>query len=251
MKITLQLFFLLALPLFHPTVFAKAKKTLNLVKITEHIYVAEDPFYYPENSAVYVGDKEITVISATWTPETAKLLTDKIHSITNKPITTVINTHFHLDRTGGNPYFKKIGAKIIASKLTEELMQKNWNKVVKGVQKDYPDYPSIPYTPPDITFSDKYELENGNIKILYFGPSHTEDGSVVYFPDEKILFGDCILKEKLGWLGDANVDEYPKTLEKIKKLPIKTIIAGHWSAIHGPELIDQMLELLKQEKITK
>jgi metallo-beta-lactamase class B len=226
----------------------KEEGRIDLVKLTEQIYIAEDHFYYRENSAVYIGDKEVTVISATWTPETARLLADKIRSITNKPIKSVVNTHFHFDRVGGNPYFKKIGAKIIASNLTAKLMQKNWDERLKDTQKDYPNYPSIPFVAPDITFNDKYELENGKIQILYFGPAHTEDGVVVYFPDDKILFGDCILKEKLGWLGDANLTEYPKTLERIKKLKIKTIIAGHWSSVHGPELIDTMLDLLKQRE---
>jgi metallo-beta-lactamase class B len=46
--------------------------------------------------------------------------------------------------------------------------------------------------------------------------------------------------------GHANLNEYPKTLQKLKALNLgyTTIIAGHWSPIHGPELIDQYLHLL-------
>lgn len=228
---------------------AEFEGRIDLVKLTDRIYIAEDYFYYRENSAVYIGDKDVTVISATWTPETAKLLAKKIRLITGKPIKAVVDTHFHLDRVGGNSYFKEIGAKIIASKMTTDLMKKNWDTRLKEAQKVYPGYPSIAFTAPDVTFDDKYEIENGKIQILYFGPAHTEDGVVVYFPEEKVLFGDCILKEKLGWLGDANLSEYPKTLERIKKLKIKTIIAGHWSAVHGPELIDQILGQLKQKAL--
>ena len=224
---------------------------VDLVKLTDHIYVVEDSFYYPENSAVYIGEKEVTVISATWTPETARLLVEKVRQITAKPITAVIDTHFHLDRIGGNPYFKQIGAKIIGSKKTSELMKKNWDERLTGAQKDYENFPQIPLVPPDVTFDDKYDLENGKIQIRYFGASHTEDDTVVYFPDEEILFGDCVLKEKLGYLGDANLVEYPKTLEKIKKLKIKKIIAGHWQAVHGPELIDEDLELLKNKSASE
>ena len=229
---------------------ANAQGHVNLVRLTDHIYVAEDSFYYPENSAVYIGDKYVTVISATWTPETAKLLVQKIRLVTSKPIKTVIDTHFHLDRTGGNPYFKEIGAQIVGSKMTVELMKKTWEDRVKSARKDYVGFPAIPLVLPDITFTDKYDLEGGKIQIRYFGPSHTEDDSVVYFPEEEVLFGDCVLKERLGYLGDANLAEYPKTLERIKKLKIKTIIAGHWTAIHGPELIDQDLELLRKQALS-
>ena len=232
------------------TAFAETKPTVELQKLTDRIYVVVDTFYTPENSAVYVGENEVTVLSATWTPETAKLLGEKVKQLTKKPIKYVVDTHFHLDRTGGNPYFKSIGAKIIASKMTSELMQKGWDERVKSAQTDYPGYPVIPLVKPDITFEHKYELEGGKIQVLYLGPSHTADGTVVYFPDEQILFGDCVLKEKLGNLNDANVEEYPRTLEKIKKLKIKKIIAGHWTPVHGPELIDQMLEQLKTAKKT-
>lgn len=223
----------------------KLSGRVDLGKLTEHIFVAEDTFCYPENSAVYIGEKQVTVISATWTPETARLLVEKIRQLTDKPIAAVIDTHFHLDRTGGNPYFKQIGARIIGSKMTSELMKQNWDDRIKGAQKDYLNFPQIPLVLPDVTFVDKFDLENGKIQIRYFGASHTEDDAVVYFPEEEILFGDCVLKEKLGYLGDANLVEYPKTLEKIKKLKIKKIIAGHWKSIHGPELIDEQLELLK------
>jgi metallo-beta-lactamase class B len=172
---------------------------------------------------------------------------NKVRHITKKPIKVVIDTHYHLDRVGGNSYFKSIGAQVIASKMTSALMKENWDSGLRSAQKDYPGFPSIPFVSPDITFDDKYELEGGKIQVLYFGPSHTKDDVVVYFPEEQVLFGDCMLKEKLGYLGDANLTEYPKTLERVKRLKIKTIIAGHWSSIHGPELIDQVFELLKQK----
>jgi len=55
------------------------------------------------------------------------------------------------------------------------------------------------------------------------------------------------LKEHLGNLAFANLEEYPKTLQKLQKLhlDINKIISGHWSAVHGPELIDQYLAMLK------
>jgi len=43
-----------------------------LTPLRGHLYVAEDYFYSKENSVVYVGDSSVSVIGATWTPETAK-----------------------------------------------------------------------------------------------------------------------------------------------------------------------------------
>lgn len=247
MKVLIQISIIIGLLFTQVSAFSAEPGHIELIKLTDRIYVVEDYFYYRENSAFYIGDSGVTVLSATWTPEIAKLLADKLRQITKTPIKFVINTHYHLDRSGGNPFFKEIGAKIIASKLTKMLMMENWESGVRSAQKDYAGFPSIPFVEPDITFDDKYELEGGKIQVLYFGPSHTEDNVVVYFPEEQILFGDCMIKEKLGYLGDANLREYLNTLQRVKKLKIKKIIAGHWSPIHGPDLIDKMIELLKQQ----
>ena len=223
-----------------------ADPTVVLTALRGHLYVAEDNFYLKENSMVYVGDNFVTVIGATWTPETARLLAAEIKKVTPKPITEVIDTNYHPDRAGGNAYFKSIGAKIISTNLTSDLLTKHWDEMVRYVQKGAPGYPTLPLVLPDKTFAGDFELQGGGVKAIYLGPSHTPDGIFVFFPQEKVLYGNCILKEQLGNLDFANLSEYPKTLERLKQLHLDftTIVAGHWSPIHGPELIDEYLQLL-------
>ena len=50
---------------------------LTLSHLTGGVYVVEDGYYGGENSAVYIGDTRVTVIGATWTPETARLLSEE------------------------------------------------------------------------------------------------------------------------------------------------------------------------------
>jgi hypothetical protein len=50
---------------------AETKNQLDLIKLTDRIYIIEDHFYVRENSVVYIGDRGVTVVSATWTPATA------------------------------------------------------------------------------------------------------------------------------------------------------------------------------------
>ncbi len=218
---------------------------IKLINVEGPVYAVEDYFYNRENSAVYVGEDYVTVVGATWTPETARLLADEIKKITSKPIKEVINTNYHPDRAGGNAYFEKIGATIISTKLTLELLRKHWDEVVEYTRRSIPDYPKLPLVLPGKSYNGNFELQRGNLQAIYLGPSHTPDGIFVYFPKEKILYGNCILKERLGNLDFADLNEYPRTIEKLKKLPIRKIIAGHWSTIHGPELIDDYLYLLK------
>jgi metallo-beta-lactamase class B len=227
-------------------------KTLSLKHFKGPIYIAEDQFYEGENSVVYIGDQFVTVIGATWTPETAKLLADEIKKVTDKPIKEIVNTNWHHDRAGGNAFFRSIGSKIYATRKTVDFMKLGWDEMTAIKRKDWATFPELPMTIPDQIQNSNFTLQNGHIRAFYLGPSHTEDGIFVYFPYEKTLYGGCILKEKLGYLGSSNIAEYPKTLQKLKALHLDmdTVISGHWSPIHGPELIDQYLALLEKHAST-
>ncbi|WP_050540509.1 YEM family subclass B2 metallo-beta-lactamase, partial [Yersinia mollaretii] len=232
--------------LFTVTQGAYASK-IALVKLSDNLYVVEDDYYYRENSMVYIGKDYITVIGATWTPDTAKELDAQIKKISKKPIAEVINTNYHTDRAGGNLYWKSIGAELISTKMTYNLMEKHWQDILETTRKGYDGFPDIPLVLPTKTFDNNFELQNGEIKAIYTGESHTPDGIFVYFPKEKTLYGNCIIKEKLGNLASANIKEYPKTLQKLKNLnlDIKTVVGGHDSPIHGSELIDSYKKLIE------
>lgn len=222
--------------------------SITLSHLRGNVYVVEDTFYNQENSAVYVGADHVTVVGATWTPKTAQLLAGEIAKVTKKPITEVIDTNYHPDRAGGNEYFRSIGAKIISTEMTRKLMQTGWDEVVGATRRSIPNYPLLPAVLPDTIYPGNFALQDGRIKAIYLGPSHTPDGIFVYFPQEKVLYGGCILKEQLGNLAYANIEAYPKTLRQLQQLQLgfTTIIAGHYSPIHGPELIDDYLKLISQ-----
>jgi metallo-beta-lactamase class B len=224
-----------------------AQPKMSLTHLVGPIYVAEDSYYSGENSVVYVGTTSVTVVGATWTPDTAERLAEEIRKVTNRPVRDVVNTNYHPDRAGGNAYWKRIGARIVSTRMTHDLMKSDWTKVVEWTRSGIPDYPRLPLVLPTKTYAGDFVLQGGRVRGLYFGPSHTPDGIFVYFPEEKVLYGGCILKEQLGNLTFANRAEYPNTLHKLERLglDIRTIVAGHWSAVHGPELIEQYLDLLK------
>jgi hypothetical protein len=62
-----------------------------------------------------------------------------------------------------------------------------------------------------------------------------------------VLYAGSILKEHLGNLAFPNLEEYPRTLQKLQQLHlnIDRIVSGHWSAVYGPELIDQYPTMLR------
>ena len=220
---------------------------LNLVHLNGPIYICEDHFYARENTVVFVGEDSVTVAGATWTPETAKLLDEAIKKITPKPVRSVINTNYHPDRAGGNGYWKSIGCDIHSTQLTFDLLKADWESICEWTRKGIPDFPDINLTLPTIVHSGDFALQKNKIQVIYFGPAHTVDGVIVYFPEQKVLYGGCMLKPFLGNLDQADLNAYPQTLISLKKrsLEISTIVAGHGTSVHSPDLVDQYLLLLE------
>ena len=219
-----------------------------LTRFSESVYICEDYYFARENTLVYIGQEYITIIGATWCPESAKALHDSISRIIEKPVLEVINTNYHPDRAGGNPYWKSIGCKIHSTENTFDLMRIDWDTICNFIRNSSPEFPKIPLVLPSNVHSGNFKLQEGSIEVLYFGPSHTEDGVFVYLPEEKILYGGCILKPFLGNLEQSNLKEYPRTLNKLKNsnLDIKTIIAGHGQSINDVTLIDNYLTMLRE-----
>jgi metallo-beta-lactamase class B len=90
-------------------------------------------------------------------------------------------------------------------------------------------------------------------EVYYPGEGHTADNIIVWFKKEKILYGGCLIKgadaENLGYLGDANVAAYEKTLKKVKrKCPKpKFIIVSHhdWNNMNS---LKHSIKLARQLK---
>lgn len=222
--------------------------TLSFRHLSGPLYLASDAEYFPTNWLVYVGSKTVTVIGATWTPTMAGVLATHIRRVTRLPITAVIDTSPDPEWSGGNAYWKGIGAKIFAVRVTDELLRSTWSERARRAHRNHPGYPIVPLVAPTEVVPTHFELQNGDVRAFYLGPSHTPGDIFVYFPREQVLDAGSILKPFLGNMADADVRAYPKTLHRLQRmhLKIRTVIAGHWSAVHGPDLIGKYLSMLEE-----
>jgi len=237
----------ISLLLFSIPVVGATEPGISIYPLIDSVYVAEDSHYAKTNYAVYVGAASVTIVGAGWSPETAELLSQEIRKVTDKPVKDVILPDHDPEYAGGGAYWRRVGANIISTQLTEEALRRDWTNSGNFTRQYFPTYPRLPMVPPTRVYKDDFTLESGAIHGFYLGPSHNADDIFVYFPKEKVLYAGSILKEHLGNLASANLEEYPKTLQKLQTLHlgIDKIISGHWSAVHGPELIDQYLAMLR------
>ena len=185
------------------------------------------------NGVIVVHQNEAVVLDTPADAESSAELIQFISAKLNAKINSVVATHFHADCVGGLDEFHKIGVPSYANHLTIDLL-KNKEKNI-----------------PQISFEKELTLNigNKNVYLNYFGEGHTKDNIVAYYPDEKTLFGGCLLKENgagKGNLEDANEDDWSETVTKLKeKYPdIQTVIPGHGKR-GGMELVDYTIALFQ------
>src|SRR5690349_18345773 len=85
-------------------------------KIGEGVYAAigADGGKAGSNAGFVVGSNGVLVIDTFEEAAPAQGLLAEIRKVTDQPVRFVVNTHYHLDHTGGNAVFAKAGATIIA-----------------------------------------------------------------------------------------------------------------------------------------
>jgi glyoxylase-like metal-dependent hydrolase (beta-lactamase superfamily II) len=149
---------------------------------------------------------------------------DQIKTVTNKPVTMIINTHTHGDHVGGNPEFPAT-VDIVAQENTKANMEK-----MPPFQSD-----SGKQYLPKRTFKDKMSLLGGDdrIDLYYFGRGHTNGDALVVFPALRVMHSGDLFPGKQAPImdtgnGGSGVD-YPATLAAAAKgiSGVDTVIPGH------------------------
>ena len=206
----------------------KVSNDLVITKLSENVFIHTCD---NSNGIIYVNNGEAVIVS---TPPsdaaTSELIKWTKTNLKAKIIGYVIDM-WHPDAMEGLDVVQKLKIKSYAYEGTRKIAKE------KGLPV------------PDIGFDPKLELKVGDGKIVcrYFGPTHTSDGIVVWIPEEKILFGSNGVRNYNGWvgnIGDANLSEWSKTIEKVKKAfgDAKIVIPGH-GKYGGPELLDYTIKL--------
>jgi glyoxylase-like metal-dependent hydrolase (beta-lactamase superfamily II) len=116
-------------------------------------------------------------------------LNDAIFKTTMRPVTRLVNTHWHFDHTGGNTYLGSSGVTIIAQENVKRLLSSVQSVPFVGL-RDGP-YPSQAL--PEVTYSSSMTLQQGSRKLTLenYGSAHTDGDTVIYIaPSNVAVVGD-------------------------------------------------------------
>lgn len=232
---------------------------------------------------IVVGARDVLLFDSGTTPAGAKALLEDIKLITDKPVKTVVNSHFHYDHVGGNSVFgpdvQLIGHTYTRTAITTldpthrepfasygrntAARMESAQKQLAGetdpakkaqlqpqlavAQRDAERIKEISFVPPRITFDSKLFIDDGTreIQLLFLGRGHTAGDIVMYLPKEKIVCSGDLVEGGLPYMGDGYFDEWVTTLQNLKALDFDLDLPGHGRPFREKSHITNLQSYLK------
>lgn len=191
----------------------------------------DDSGKVPCNGMIVVSSDEAVIFDTPTSDQTSIELLDYLRYQRNWVINAIVATDWHTECLGGLAVFHKYGVSSYASNQTIKLA-----KAYKAVV-------------PQQGFENHLVIEVGEKKVYleYLGEGHASGNIVGYFPEDKLIFGGCLIKAvgtKKENLESVNKKAWSETIYKIKmKYPeLKKVIPGDGTS-GGPELLDYTMNL--------
>ncbi len=210
---------------------AAGPKVAGIEKVKDNLYMVTGG---GGNTAVFVTAKGVVLVD-TKLADWGQAILDQVKTVTDRPITHIINTHTHGDHVGSNEFFPA-SVEIVAHANVALSMAK---------MPQFQD-PAKKVAMPDTTYTDKLTVLGGTdaIDLYYFGAAHTNGDTFVVFRNLRTMHaGDAFPSKGLPLL-DANNGgsgvTYPDTLAKavsgIKN--VETVIPGHSAVSTWQDFVD-------------
>ena len=218
-----------------------AEKSTKLTEIGPGLYAftAEgDP-----NSGVIVGDDSVMVIEGQATPRLARKVIAAITTVTDKPISHLVLTHYHAVRVLGASAFNA-GQIIMSAKaraMVAERGAEDWASEFGRFPRLFAGHEEIPgLTWPTLTFDTGMTVYLGRrrVDIRHLGRAHTAGDAVVHVPDANVMFtGDIVEYHSACYCGDGHFADWPATLNRIRGFDLDAIAPGRGDALIGRALV--------------
>ena len=253
-------------------------------KVTEGVYhaIGTGSLAVVGNSSVIVNDNDVIIVDDHVSPAAAWVLLEEVKTLTKKPVTTVINTHFHFDHAHGNQIFDP-SVQIIGHEFTRQMLLGNSTAMplyqnyftgmpgqidtlrkriadekdpaaktklqtqLQVAENNYASQKELKPTPPNVTLRTEMTLFRGSreIQIRYLGRGHTAGDIVVFLPKERVVMTGDFLTSGLSNMSDSYPQDWVASLDALKKLDFQTVLPGHGEAFTDKAKIDYFQAYLR------
>ncbi|MGQ0733217.1 MAG: MBL fold metallo-hydrolase [Acidobacteriota bacterium] len=204
---------------------------LTIEKIKDNLFVIAGG---GGNTAAYVIASGVVLVD-TKLANYGQAILDKVKSVTDKPVTHIINTHTHGDHVGSNEFFPA-SVEIVAQENTGTNMTKM--AAFQAAAKKH--------GLPDRTFKDRMTVLSGNesIDLYYAGAAHTNGDAFVVFRSLRVMHSGDAFSGPTSPIIDMNNGgsgaSYPGTLAKAAAAVkgVDTVIPGHSAVTTWQAFVD-------------
>jgi glyoxylase-like metal-dependent hydrolase (beta-lactamase superfamily II) len=182
------------------------------------------------NTAVFVTSTGVVLVDTKY-EDRYQAMVDQVRTVTDKPITHVINTHGHADHLGGNAWLGPDVEIIMQERIAASLLQR-------------PGTRSSALLHPIRTFRDTLTLfgEEDQIELHHFGPAHTAGDLFVVFRSAGVMHAGDVFSGKafpiinIEWGGNGVT--FSQVLDRAASLRgIQRVIPGHGSVSTWQDLL--------------
>ncbi len=203
------------------------------------------------NTGVIIGDDSVMIVDAQATPRLARLVVEKIRSVTDKPISHVVLTHYHAVRVLGASAYgaDQIVMSEKARAMVVERGQEDWDSEFARFPRLFQGHEEIPgLTWPTTSFNGRMSVYLGNrrVDLMQLGRAHTAGDIVAYVGDQNVMFtGDIVEYHSACYCGDGHFHDWPGTLEAIRAWDVDAIAPGRGDALVGREKVNAAIDSTK------
>ncbi|MEL6120487.1 MAG: MBL fold metallo-hydrolase [Pseudomonadota bacterium] len=200
------------------------------------------------NSGVIIGDNSVMVVEAQATPRLAEKVIEKVQSVTDKPISHLVLTHYHAVRVLGASAYgaDQVIMSDAARAMVVERGQEDWDSEFQRFPRLFEGHESIPgLTYPTTTFSEAMTVYLGKrrVDIKHIGRAHTAGDAVIHVPDQNVMFtGDIVEDHSACYCGDGYFADWGGTLDAIKAYGVDAIAPGRGAALVGQYAVNRAIE---------
>ena len=155
---------------------------LKVTQIKDNVYWAQGGV--GSNDGIIVGTTGVIVVDTKTTADSEKEVIAEIAKITPKSVNTAIITHSDGDHANGLAAFPA-GLTIIA--------QENCKKELEASAGSRNPAPQDRLPTKTYNKTDKLTIDGVHIRLYHWANGHTSGDTVVYLPDQKVVFGGDLL----------------------------------------------------------
>lgn len=209
----------------------------TITELGAGIYVAEVMGVFAVNAGVVVGDDGACVIDTGTTESDAETILGVVAKVTDKPLSYVINTHYHGDHSFGNWWLRPaiaVGHNRCRVRLLGAAGESHRDAFARMMPQAAERISAVTVDPPTVTFEEEMSLHLGNVslKLQYFGRAHTDNDIAITVEGSGQCFaGDLIEESGPPVAFESFPADWGPTIRSLLATGASSYIPGHGRAV--------------------